>query len=702
MPRNVVAVELFYGGGWHDLVPADDVLAEPIKIMRGDSDEVAAPRPAQVDLRLANDDDMYRTSNPESPLYGKAGVNTPLRVSVGGKVRGQVEANAWTAGQSRDFRAFPKRGSAWVDVEAGGLLQRVNQWTELLASPLYQYDLDHYAADWTGLWPMDDPRGTTVLRTPVPGAYTDTARLSFESQLKPPGTGPLADVNNGAGRLKVFTDPAKATIDGGYQVGWLHFQAKAGTAWEMISWVTHDGHTVALDFDDVADTLTIFVGTISPLATVVTQTVDVSGYNFLGRWMMWVVEVSESGGTVTVGLSWRAVDDPPGWTGFSATYSGVTSSPKYIELSTIVNVDRTMGELITVNGVSNSLKWEERFSAFLGYADETAADRFARLCNQRNIAYSIVGTAASSYPMGPQPVASFPDHLREIRDTEDGLLFDAIDAVELVLMLRGARYNQTPALTLRATDLPVLPPEVTDDLPIHNIVTVAQRDGGDFTLEDSISPMGSQPPPAGRGEYRQRVDVNIPDEAIDLPLLAGYRLNRGTVNLPRFPQVTVNLAALDAATIAEVEAVDIGSVITIDGYREYTIRLYVIGYTETIGWPTARSIVFTCAPDQPFRVATLDTDLADSGSTVLKASLNISDTAATFRSTDIGDVWNTTTPYEVYIAGQRCRVTSMGAAALVSGAYDQAATLVRGVDGVRKGLAANEPITVADPARCAL
>src|SRR6188474_2183521 len=159
MPKNDVAVELFYDGAWHDLVPADDVFADtPIVIQRGDGDESAAPRPSSISLRLANDDDQFRTTNPESPLYGKAGVNTPLRVLVGGVSRGQVEVSSWKAGQTRDFRANPRRGKAWVDIEGGGLLQRVGQWTEPLKSPFRRYNetLTHVI----GYWPLEQDRGS--------------------------------------------------------------------------------------------------------------------------------------------------------------------------------------------------------------------------------------------------------------------------------------------------------------------------------------------------------------------------------------------------------------------------------------------------------------------------------------------------------------------------------------------------------------
>jgi hypothetical protein len=63
--------------------------------------------------------------------------------------------------------------------------------------------------------------------------------------------------------------------------------------------------------------------------------------------------------------------------------------------------------------------------------------------------------------MGPQGIDTLAKQFEEIQTTEDGLIFDDIDAIGLVFMLRNYRFSQTPALTLNVDDrpsgLPVLP-----------------------------------------------------------------------------------------------------------------------------------------------------------------------------------------------------------------------------------------------------
>lgn len=707
---NDVAVELYYDGGWHDLVADDDVLVErPIVIQRGDGDESAAPRPASVELRLNNDDDMYRSSNPESPLYGKAGVNTPLRVSVGGTVRGATEASSLEAGQSRDFRAKPKRGKAWVDVEAGGLLQRINQWTEKLKSPFRQYN-DTLTTS-VGYWPGEQARGSTALASPTPG----TSQIIFqgmapESQYRPPGSAPLIDMGEDPAEMGGYFVPnGSGTSTSGWQLSWVaRYEPLVAGEQDIMDWETTDGTAYGLYLNPTTGQMLIY----SSLAgsPVLAFGSSYSGYDW-SQFTMFSIDAQYSGGTTTIWVNWCNADNTEN-SFITTSFSGVPASLVWWDTSAFagVPVGSTIGHVIGTN--ASSAGGEDLFSgarraAWTGYLGETAADRFARLMALKGLAYSIIGTAAGSVPMGPQPVDTFAEILREIRDSEDGLIFDAIDAVELVFLLCSARYNQTPALALTPADLPALPSEVTDDLPIHNIVTASQRDGSEYTAEDSTSPMGSAPPPDGKGEYKQTKDVNLLDEA-ELPQVANWWLRRGTVNLPRFPQVVINLAALDATKVAEVEAVDIGSVITITGYREYTIRLFVIGYTETIGWPNARTIVFTCAPDQQFQVGVYDggteyTPRYDLGTCTMSAAIGIGVTTLTFAIVD-DEAWSSTSAYDLLISGELVGIPigAMGARSGSSGAYSQSATgVARAKNGVRKILPANAEVHISTPGRYA-
>lgn len=702
MAEQSVAVELFYDGVWNNLVTSADVLeGNQITITRGQGDESASPRPAQIALSLNNDDDQYRTSNPESPLYGKAGRNTPIRVKVGTSVRGIAEASSMSPDQDLSFNPTLGRGRAWVDVEAGGLLQRIGQWTDALRSPMYR-QISSYTS-LTGYWPLEDPSGSTVL----------SQRVASAGQGFTTGTVNLAGVPGAAGSEPNPTLGTDGSINGyfrtpsgnGFQVCWVmkleHAPPGGGGYNTVLRFIDSTGRTWAWNASsanfkiDVTDS----DGTLLETSTASYGSLDTT------EWVRYRLKVTVSGSTITYEPAWYPQSSLliTGWT--DTFSSSATGRPRFWQATFNSTTDgAAYGHVFAVTDTSLDLTGGfDAYRAFDGYTGETAGARFTRLTGELGIPSSKVGTSADSFPMGAQKADTFPNLLKEIVATEDGLVFDDIDAIGLVFLLRNARYNQTPALALNATDLPALPREVTDDLDVHNVVTVTDRAGGDATATDDTGPLGTADPPTGVGIYRQTIDVNTYTPQTDLPLLADWWLYRGTVDLPRYPTVTVDLNAKPSLVTA-ANAVDIGSVITITGYRENVIRLFVLGWTEVIG-THSRTITFTCRPDQQFYVGEWDDGLVrwDSASSEVKAGVNSTNTSITFRTTNVNDIWDTTAePYDVFIGGERLTVTTMGAASLVSGAYDQAATVVRSVNGVSKSLAAGTKIHIATPGRWAL
>ncbi|GGN40561.1 hypothetical protein FHR83_007009 [Actinoplanes campanulatus] len=700
MPRkNDVALEVYYDGAWHDLVIGDYVLAgQQIKIQRGDGAQSAAMRPALLTAQLSNDEDLFRNSNPESPLYGKAGRNVPIRVSVGGVVRGHVQVSRWEASESRDFRAKPKRGSAWVDVEAGGLLQQIHQWKEPLKSPLVRNTLS--LSNLIGFWPLEDPRDAPYLSTPMPGGIAGVTfgEVTLGGEQRPGGATAAAEVAADG----VLTGRFLRSTASGYQLTFSAYIPATLTAayQEIFRWTDSRNRVWAWEINDASYAYRIYDSDGSTLS----YTSDSYGTQSPVQWVRFRMKVTVSGGTITYEPAWY----PEGatfTTGSTQTFSGTATGQPRTWLtprtdystgafySCVYAVDDPDIDLVSDSGV---------LAAFNGHAGERARNRFGRLMNEMGLPWNAIGTTALSEPMGVQPAAPFADILKEIRDTEDGLMFDAIDNIAVIFLLRNARYNRT-AVRIDVNELPGRPREVTDDLGVYNIVTVSQRDGGEAAAEDATSPIGSQSSPDGIGPYEQTIDVNIDDEAV-LPGLAGWWLNRGTVDLPRYPAVTVNLAALDPDKVAEIEDIDVGDALEITGYREYDIRLQVVGYTETIGWPNARSIVFTTVPDQIFDVGTYDGDRRyDLRTATVSAVAGPTATTLTIGITD-DEAWSSTSAYDLMIAGELVGVPvgGMGARTGSAGAYQQVLTgAVRSKNGVRKTLPVGAEVHIATPGRWA-
>lgn len=706
MAKQQVAFEYHDGTSWRDVVAEDKVFADTVTITRGQAAEGSAFRPCTITGQLDNATDKYRVSNPESPLYGLAGRNTPVRVRVADSVRGTAEASSWMCDQTDDFRRTPPRGKAWTDVKAGGLLQRIGQWTEPLRSPLTQYDIDEVDG-LAGYWPMEDARGTTKAWTPVTGA--DNTRLfgvNFASQRRLPGSGPQADVDLAGDPTFVFTG---GTVDSvaGWSYSIVTYMTTLGSSFYTPLYVRlRNGYTVSLSLDFTGTDSTVILVSDETGSTVTSATNTVA-ITFAGRWVMLGLQATESGGTVTINAYYRDMQSATPVTYVpSTTYSGVTSSLDFAQANALPD-GSTIGHVIGTVGTTTYLFNNDRLDAALGWPDDTTADRFERLMDLKGLDYTIIGVAADSHPMGPMGVATLADHLKEIITTEDGLIYDDIDDIALVFLLRPARYNQTPALSLHPADFRSLPKEITDDLGTHNLITASQRDGGDYTVEDSTTTMGTQPPPAGVGEAKQTVDVNVADETSQLPQQANWWLKRGTVALPRFPTVTLDLNAMPHL-VAGAEAVDVGSVLEIAEMREYTIRLYVLGIKETIGTHT-RTIVFTCAPDQQFQTGTYEGDSEytpryDLATCTLNGIHSPTATTLTFTLTD-DEQWSTVDTYELLISGELIGIPAgvMGARTGSPGAYAQVATgALRSRNGVRKTLPSGAEAHIATPGRWAL
>jgi hypothetical protein len=168
------------------------------------------------------------------------------------------------------------------------------------------------------------------------------------------------------------------------------------------------------------------------------------------------------------------------------------------------------------------------------------------------------------------------------------------------------------------------------------------------------------------------------------------------------------MATLSAARQNEITGIDIGDVIEINDYRENTIRLLVIGYTETIGWPVAWTITFVCAPDQQFNVGTYGSSATQRRYDIETATVTstVGPLITTITTTITADEqFSATSAYDVFIAGERISVPVGGAGARTGslGAYSQTLTgVTRSVNGIHKSLKAGSSIRIADQGRYAL
>jgi len=675
MASQTVALEIFYGGSWHDVVVDDKVFHEaPIAIQRGQGDEGSAPRPAQLTARIDNHTDKYRTTNPTSPLYGLAARNTPTRVKIGGSIRGAAEASVWACDETDDFNNAAGRGKAWTDLQAGGLLQRINQWDTLVSSTMVKGMLS-FGAHAVGVWPLEDQSTATILSelsgVASIGQFTDCTLGDAET---PAGSARSVKLGT-TGHMFGTCGRSSAS---GWQISFAFKLAAlpgSATAQELFTWYDSTGRRWTFEVNNVNYGWSIYAND----GSLITNGASAYGAASPNQWIRVKMKATVSGGTITYEPSWYP-EGAASELGVSGTFAG-TSTGYLTRWGVTAGTYNTGGWYTGVFGIDDATVPIFNLGVlqdFNGHAGETTGARFTRLMGQHNLPFTVLGTSSKSAKMGGQSEATLAELLREIKDTEDGLIFDDIDAIALVFMLRNARYNQTPTLALNITDLPARPREVLDDTP-RNVVTAAQRGGGQETAVDSTGPLGTQPPPAGLGEQKQTVNVNVFDETNDLPQQANWWLRRGTVNLPRYPEVTLNLTAAPAPLLAAVNATDVGNVITIAGYRENLIRLHVLGWVETVTTHT-RSISYVCAPDQQFATGVYDSSTSrwDLATSTLLIGLNPGDVLAPMTVADKAEYWSSTSvPYDLMISGQQNRVLGMskpGSIAVVDGTFETGST----------------------------
>lgn len=689
MANQNVEVELFIAGAWEEQVKsqagaalnADVLSADGITIYKGGDDE-SGFRPHRIELTFNDSAGRYRTSNPLSPLYGIAGRNTGCRVKVAGVTTTTCEASSWRPSRTVDFNPVTGKGRAWVKLVAEGVTRRLGQWTEPLRSPLYRR-ISRYA-NLVGYWPMEDDTFATQLAntvtTGIPGAALPP--VTYRGGNGPPGSEPVLKLGSGAVLGSNFIS---ASTTAGWQICFsmkLDVMPSSGTYLPMLWWTTSNGYTHVWELSNGAyqvrvydrDGVALYTSGAILHTTIPTQ------------WTIFNLKSSGSAGTVTIDWKWYQALSPGAY-GVATTYAGTLGRLNRWGISgNAWTTNALVGHVFGVTTIADDLLSVPSVSSFNGYLGEMSGTRFIRLTGEEGITRFTVGTSGSDgFLMGVQLAATFMDLLQECTQTDDGRFDDERYALGAVTQrTRRSMYNQTPALALTYPTHIAYPfEEQVDDKATGNRVTAKNVTGSEFTATSSVGSMSTQLPPNGVGEVKKTVDVSVYQDS-DLEIIAGWHLSKGTLDRPRYESVTVDLVANPSLATA-CNAIREGDLITITGYEPDPIPLLVIGIVQQVGHST-RTFTFTTRPADLYRTGIYDNTatLYDSRST-LNAGVTSTATTMVFTFTDIDEAWSVAGffPYDVMIAGERIRVTAMGAIT-GSGPWTQSATVTRSMNGIIK------------------
>jgi hypothetical protein len=683
-----VDLEMFYNGGF-----------QPVPLYSGAGTTIARsavfPTPTKITCEINNDDLAYDPSRPESPLYGVAGRNTRSRVLVNGTSRVHAEASEWVPDKTSEHQASAGQGRAWVALTAEGILRRIGKWSDPLRSPMFRTITGRTTS--VGHWPLEDERGATQASASA-GDPAYATGIQFGAEDAPAGAARAAEISEGsliAGRFVTASS-------NGWQVAFSFKFATApssATYVPIMSWTTTNGIRWDWDVNNVNYRFSVHAADDTLISAITSGFGSDAPPN---TWVTYRLKASVAAGTVTYEPAWYAQNGIV-W-GITNTYAGSLGALREFRQMGVAGTDGSLvSHVYGVVGVTDDLLNYEGVRSFDGYLGETAGSRFVRLCDQVGVGRFMLGSASTTAPMGKQRPDTFLALLQEIVDTDDCLIYDDQFSIALVMRTRRDMLAQTATLALTYPAQVAVPlRKRLDDGGIHNRVTVSNAAGGEATAVETAGPVSVQPPPAGVGEYKQTVDVNVASEPGQLAPLAGWYLNRGTVDAPRYDEVTVDLLA-NPGLAASINGVVLGDLITITGAGPDVIPLRVLAMTEQIG-AVEWSMTFMTERYEPWAAGRYDaaTSRYDVANSTVGVARDTVQTAWTFAAAAAADLWSVTSlPYDFMVAGERIRVTAMSGP-IGTGPYTQTATVTRSINGVVKSHIVGEPVHIATPGRYGL
>lgn len=637
-------------------------------------DPDSGTQPNRITFTLDNNDGSKDPTNVSSALYGKIGQNTPARIRIGGTTLTQAEASSWQP--DRDLALVPGSvGRAWVDVAAAGLLQRLGRWEDPLDSPMVRQTNSYTSL--IGHMPLEDASGASGLTQLVdgvrPGFYYRTVTLAGDDGAG--GSGPCVLLGSDGQIGGFFATPA----GNGYQImiaAKLPAVPSSSTNQPIFQWADTLGRTwrwlvnnTQFTWDCTADDGTVLTNVAASFTTTPPN-----------QWIRYRVKVTVSGSTLTYEPAWF-VQDASIVTGTSATFSSTsTGRPRGWSANGSAWTDGAAyaGMAAVTDTSLDLIGTYNAYASFNGYLGERASSRFIRIMNELGLTGYIGGVSATSVPMGRQKPAKALDLIEECVRTEAGIMYDEPTDIAIMFRVNSNLINQTPVLAL-TFGVDIFPPfrKVIGDVNVANDITATNWDGTEAHLEATSGGKSTQPPPAGVGRYRKTLALSnaYTPQLVDRTT---WELFEGTIDRPRYQQITLYLHALAGSYRTAVNAMRPGDIVSIAAVEPDTVYLRVITIGRS-GDGIEDVAVLTCLPADNWMTGEYDdtTYRLDSSSSVIVNAPAAGATSLKIGTAIPGDAWDTTTtPYDIIVSGERITVTAMGAATgsteIVSGAFDSA------------------------------
>lgn len=610
------------------------------------------------------------------------------------------EIPSWPRGRDQTGRDL------YVPIEAAGIMRRLGTGSPVLDSTLRKA-VPGTVSGIVAYWPMEDGDRAEVsvsglsgglpmrFGAPAPafgssnGVFDGAASLPTLNGSKPRGSvQPYTSTGQVCVRM-LLQMPAGGSTDGTVILRIL----TGGTSaqWDLIYGT---GGTLTLQAYDSAGTSLGGSGIVA--------------FNLDGRAVMVQVDLTQTGGDVAYAFSTVEPGKSVGGTSSGTLVGRTVTVARAVQLNPSgALTDTVVGHVIVSKTVTSLFSLGPSLS---GYARETAGRRVERLCSEQGITFVPWGDLDDTVQMGPQPVATLLEVLRECEAADYGVLFEPRDVV-------GIAYRPGSSIASPGTrvildgggglggDLIDLADQDDDQLT-RNDVSVTRRGGTTSRQVDTTSTLSVLAPPAGVGRYDTGSTQNLyADSQVDDA--ARWGLNLGTVDEPRYPGVDVSLARTalvgDTVTTAAVLDAELGDGLSITspptGHGTQTLRQLIIGETLGLEYADLR-VRFVCQPARPWDVGVFDYEHPDepsrydtAGTTVNGAHTSVTTSLAV---TVVGSGWgHADGDYDIRVAstGEEMRVT-----AVTGTAPSQTLTVTRGVNGTSAvALVGGEDVRLARP-----
>lgn len=682
---NPVMAEMKINGVWIDITSYVMVRDESgnISITKGQPDESTLPDKSTCSFLLNNRDGRFSPRNPSGVYFGLIGRNTEFRISVpentSKNYRFWGEISEWP--QKWDTTGT----DIWVEVQASGLFRRLSQGRAPTHSVVYDAITSGAMGDFQDYWPCEDPVDSTLVASALVNHSPMTIAGSpvFAAFDQFPTSDPLPTMTGAqfTGGVKKYSDPTATQVR-----FFLAVPADGAPEHKIICRIAQDDSAFTTAYWELAYVATTGTpGTLSLaaldgdgslLGITLDHTLDVRG-----KLVRVSIELSESGANLTRALRVLVVGD--------AGAVSVTDTQGSTALTRVLSIDMCPNSIAAVgdsagrgltNGSIGHVTLQTSITAMtdLGLRfdpiGETAGRRIQRVCSEQGIPFEGIGDLDQSEALGNQTKLKPLDTINECAATDLGIVYESLSALGVGYRTRGSLYNQDAALTLTyaSGQLAEIPLPTDDDLLSRNSIAVTNSNTSiSSTAEQTTGALSTLDPPMGIGIYGEDSTINVAADT-QLPNQAYWRLNLGTVDEARYPQISVNLAhpqfATNPALKNAVLSLRVGDRIDLIGplpeQAPDDISVLVVGFSETITHFEHR-LTFNCSPASPWDVGTLDSlerGRLDTAGSYLTTSVSSSATSFSV-TTSSGPVWtpdHTETPFDLRTGGEVVTVVANG------------------------------------------